>query len=304
MFRLTAMTPFAFAAILLVTNLTSNWARRTLGPDRPMRPPSEALASAPSPAPVGATLRLETAETGNEVRYRVRERLVELNMPNDAIGRTGAVTGAIALDSTGRIIPSASLFTAQVTGLISDRDRRDRYVRERILAADDNPLVELAPTAIRGVKLPLPTSGSGAFELLGNLTIKGVTRPTVWKVDARFAPDGMTGTAATAFTFEDFGLTQPRVPVLLSVADTIRLEYTFRLVSAATSSNRTVLRAPSRSGGSGHFRRRGDFFLRGCPPARRWRRVCRERDLAIDVKLGKHSGNRQSGSNRQNPYIR
>ena len=40
----------------------------------------------------------------------------------------------------------------------------------------------------------------------------------------------VVGTAATAFTFKDFGLEQPRVPVVLSVADTIRLEYDFRLM--------------------------------------------------------------------------
>jgi hypothetical protein len=33
------------------------------------------------------------------------------------------------------------------------------------------------------------------------------------------------------FTFKDFSLEQPRVPVVLSVADTIKLEYDFRFVS-------------------------------------------------------------------------
>ena len=36
--------------------------------------------------------------------------------------------------------------------------------------------------------------------------------------------------ASTAFTVAQFGLTQPRVPVVLSVADTIRLDYQFTLV--------------------------------------------------------------------------
>jgi len=40
----------------------------------------------------------------------------------------------------------------------------------------------------------------------------------------------VTGTATTAFPFSEFGLTQPRVPVVLSVADTIKLEYAFSLV--------------------------------------------------------------------------
>jgi len=38
------------------------------------------------------------------------------------------------------------------------------------------------------------------------------------------------GTAWTEFTFADFNIDQPRVSIVLSVADTIRLEYDFRLL--------------------------------------------------------------------------
>lgn len=34
----------------------------------------------------------------------------------------------------------------------------------------------------------------------------------------------------TAFTFADFDIDQPRVPIVLSVADTIKLEYDFTLI--------------------------------------------------------------------------
>ena len=79
--------------------------------------------------------------------------------------------------------------------------------------------------------LPLPAAGTRSLELVGNLTVKGVTRPTTWRVQATFAGDTVSGTAATAFTFGDFELAQPRVPVVLSVADTIRLEYDFRMAA-------------------------------------------------------------------------
>jgi len=62
--------------------------------------------------------------------------------------------------------------------------------------------------------------------------VRGVTRPTVWQVTARYDRGRIMGSARTAFTFADFDLTQPRVPVVLSVADTIRLEYDFTLVAA------------------------------------------------------------------------
>jgi hypothetical protein len=53
-------------------------------------------------------------------------------------------------------------------------------------------------------------------------------------VTARGEGKDVVGTAATAFTFKDFGLEQPRVPVVLSVADTIRLEYDFHFVPDTT----------------------------------------------------------------------
>ena len=192
------------------------------------RAPQHALAAeAPSAAPA---LRLVVAPAGNQVRYRVREQLVGVDLPNDAVGKTGKVSGAIALDADGRVLPAASRFVVDAATFTSDRDRRDGYVRGRLLSAEQYPTVVFVPTELRGLTVPLPTSGTKAFELVGDLTVRGVTRPTVWRVTAQFQEGRVTGAAWTAFTFADFGLQQPRVPVVLSVADSIRLEYDFTLV--------------------------------------------------------------------------
>ena len=175
-------------------------------------------------------LQLVVAPDGNEVRYRIREQLVGLDLPNDAVGATGDVTGGIAFDASGKLVPASSKFIVNVGTLKSDKDRRDGYVRGRILQATQFPTVELAPTAITGLAGAIPTSGTKKFQVVGNLTVKGVTKPTTWDVDATFTGDRVNGTAATTFTFADFGLQQPRVPVVLSVADSIKLEYTFSLV--------------------------------------------------------------------------
>jgi hypothetical protein len=89
--------------------------------------------------------------------------------------------------------------------------------------------VELIPTEIRGFNGNLPASGTATFQLVGDLVLKGVARPTVWNVTARAEGTDIAGTATTKFTFKDAGLDQPKVPVVLSVADTIRLEYDFRM---------------------------------------------------------------------------
>ena len=74
---------------------------------------------------------------------------------------------------------------------------------------------------------PLPATPT-AFDLVADLTVHGTTRPTTWKVTARQEGADIVGTANTAFTFKDFSLDQPKVPVVLSVNDTIKLEYDFR----------------------------------------------------------------------------
>ena len=84
-------------------------------------------------------LQLVVAPDGNEVRYRVREQLVGLDLPNDAVGATSDVTGGIAFDAAGKLVPASSKFVVNVGTLKSDKDRRDGYVRGRILETTQYP---------------------------------------------------------------------------------------------------------------------------------------------------------------------
>ncbi len=174
-------------------------------------------------------VRYVTTGDGSKARYRVRERLLGRELDNDAVGETSAITGSIALDKSGAVVRGVSGFDVNMTGLTSDETRRDNYVRTRLLVTDSFPTTKLAVTGVRGLPSPLPANGRVQFQLLGDLTVKGVTRPTTWNVTATVAGDQLTGTAATAFTFERFQLTQPKVRIVLSVNDTIRLEYAFTM---------------------------------------------------------------------------
>ncbi len=166
----------------------------------------------------------------NKARYRVRERLAGRDLDNDAVGETPRVTGVIAVDDKGKVVAAESHFTAELTPLKSDSDRRDGYVRRNILVTDSFPSTTLRITEVRGLPSPIPTSGTAAFQLVGDLTIKGVTKSTVWNVNATLNGNTLTGNASTRFTFAEFSLRQPRVPIVLSVADSIGLEYDFVMV--------------------------------------------------------------------------
>ncbi|MEP6494841.1 MAG: YceI family protein [bacterium] len=174
------------------------------------------------------------APTGNEARYRVREQLAGFDLPNDAVGVTHDVTGVIVIDAKGVVLGDSSRIVVGLKGLKSDKTRRDGFLQQRTLETDKFPTVELTPRTFVGL-VGRPSSATPmTFELVGDLTVHGVSHPTTWKVTAHSDGGDVVGTATTAFTFKDVGLDQPRVPVVLSVADTIKLEYDFRFTPVAT----------------------------------------------------------------------
>jgi polyisoprenoid-binding protein YceI len=178
-------------------------------------------------APNPERLRYVVATAGNEARYRVREQLAGIDMPSDAIGRTKDVTGRIVIGADGKVVKDSSKVVVQLATLTSDKTRRDGFLRGRTLETSKFPRAELVPVSFQGLAVPIPPGTSKTFELVADLTVHGVTKPTTWQVTARADGKDIVGTATTAFTFKDFGLDQPRVPVVLSVADTIKLEYDF-----------------------------------------------------------------------------
>lgn len=174
--------------------------------------------------------RYDVEEGANRARYLVREQLLGRDLPNDAVGETNAVTGSVVLDDEGHVDREASVIRIDMTSLRTDSDRRDNYVRRRVLLTDEHAETTLRITSMEGLPWPLPTQGTMPFRLEGELTVVGTTRPTAWTGEMAFTPGKITGTARTAFTFEEFGITKPRVRSVLSVADTIRLEYDFSFV--------------------------------------------------------------------------
>lgn len=175
------------------------------------------------------------APTGNEARYRVREQLVSFDLPNDAIGETKDITGTLVVDPNGTIVRDSSRIIVGVANLKSDQARRDNFIKRRTMETDKYPTVELVPTMLRGISARLTGSEPISFSLVGDLTVHGTTHPTEWAVTAHADGADIVGTASTSFTFKDMGLDQPSVPVVLSVADTIKLEYDFRLTPAQKS---------------------------------------------------------------------
>ena len=176
-------------------------------------------------------LRLALAGEGNVARFLVTEQLAGFDLPNDAIGTTSDITGQIVLAADGTVVSDESMFVVDLTTLKTDQNMRDGYIQRTTLQTSTYPNAEFVVTGVTGLPSPLPTSGAVTFQLVGDLTMHGVTRSTTWEVTAEVVGQELIGTAKTNFTFGDFGLTIPRVSRVLSIEDNIRLEYDFRLVA-------------------------------------------------------------------------
>lgn len=194
--------------------------------------PADTLVTPSTPEPPAATaapassggLTWTIVPEQSEARYRVREQLVRRDLPNDAVGKTNQISGSITVSPEGLIDASSSKITVDVSTLATDERMRDNYVRRNILQTDQYPQVVFVPRSISGLPSPLPASGQVTFQVAGDLTIRGVTKPVTWDVTGTIDGSQAKGTATTSFKFEDFNLTQPQVPVVLSVDDKITLE--------------------------------------------------------------------------------
>ncbi len=171
-----------------------------------------------------SALRYRVDAERSEVRYRVREQLAGFSFPADAVGATRAIEGGIASDAQGWPVAGGSRFTVDLRQLKSDEGRRDNYIRRNTLETDRYPTVAFVPAEVRGLSGPVPQTGAATLEVVGDLTVRDVTRRVSWEVAVTFHGAEVAVRAATTFSFADFGLRIPRVASVLSVEDRIRLE--------------------------------------------------------------------------------
>ncbi|MGE3267381.1 MAG: YceI family protein [Chloroflexota bacterium] len=208
---------------LLVAVAAVTWLVTNLAPS---------AAAAPGIPPVPQAVRAEgtrvdlIAESG-EARYRALEVLSGRGS-NEAVGKTADITGRFVFDADGNVIPDQSQVTVDLRRLTSDNAMRDRYIQRMTLQTEQFPSAIFVLIAAQGLPLPLPTSGSATFDLIGDLTLHGVTRPATWQTTVTFDNNEVVGSASTTVLLTEFGMEPPRAGPVLSIEDAVRLELDVR----------------------------------------------------------------------------
>jgi polyisoprenoid-binding protein YceI len=166
-----------------------------------------------------------TITSASKATVRVREQLVGVSLPSDAVLTATGATGTFQLNADGTFSPDSKI-TIDLTTLASDQRDRDNFIKQTTLGTRQFPKAEFVPTQATGLTLPLPPSGTFTFTLTGKMTVRGTTKEVTFDVTAQRDGANLTATATAnpTLTFEDFGLRAPSVPFrVVSVTDEIKL---------------------------------------------------------------------------------
>jgi polyisoprenoid-binding protein YceI len=221
-------TPTTAAILTPIPSPTSPAPLGTPVSPTPVATPTVAPTATPTPEPEDpATPVVARITEGSKARYRVREQFADQSFPNDAVGETPDVSGEIVFDRDGAVQPDRSILVVDLRTLSSDDPDRDDFLLGESLESERFPFAEFVVQEAPGLPWPLPREGEANFQLVGDMTLHNVTSPLTWEVTAQFAPEQVTGTATTNFTFSTFHMVRPSRFFLLSVEDNIRLEIDF-----------------------------------------------------------------------------
>ena len=196
-------------------------------------PSAAVMTSAPtaSTAATATTAPQTNAITWNvdpssKATIKVREQLVRLPSPIDALINITGAQGAFTLNPDGTFA-SNSKISVDMTTVTTDDRQRTESIRRDPLEVTRFRTSELVPKTTMGLTLPLPSSGEFTFKLIGDLTLHGVTKTVTFDVRATRADGKLTATATAnpSWKFGDFGMQPPTSFSVLSIVDEIRMEF-------------------------------------------------------------------------------
>ena len=156
----------------------------------------------------------ETA-SGSFAGFRVEEELTVGEVT--AVGRTGGVTGSLTIED-GTL--AAAEITVDMTTIESNDGRRENAIRGAV-GAGDFPTAMFVLTEPKPIDVAALEAGSTLLvDVVGDLTVKGTTNQVAFFLQATIVEPGIgLIIGSTEIFWEDFGITPPRAPIVVSVAE-------------------------------------------------------------------------------------
>ncbi len=170
---------------------------------------------------------------GSEAGYRVREKLGFLPAESDAVGRTSAVSGSLALgQAKGAVTIVSASFLADLGSLKSDRAMRDQRIHTLGLQSDQYPHASF--TLSQPATLPAGTLSDSIVHasVTGMLSIHGTARRVTIPIELRLTRSRLQAVGSLTFPWGEFNMVAPSVAGFVNVTNKATMEFDLHLVPA------------------------------------------------------------------------
>ncbi len=181
--------------------------------------------------PVGETITVFTVDpAASSTGYIAHEYFLEQSetilgrkrTTGEAFTRstTNAIQGYIALDfATDLPSLAGAEFEVDLTTLKTNRTERDAEIRQSFLRSNEWPTAHFVATEMAGFPANYTVGDEVAFQLIGDMTIRGVTIPLTFAVSATLADAALIGSAETSLNMTDLGFNPPKIIAAVEVED-------------------------------------------------------------------------------------
>jgi polyisoprenoid-binding protein YceI len=147
---------------------------------------------------------------------------------NTVIGTTNQVAGEIGLDLADLSSAQVGVIRVNVRTLVTDNDLRNRAISNQILDTGEYEFISFTPTSIEALTGRAGIGHSLSFTILGDLTIRDITRPVAFLVAAQADSESqISGRATAVVNRADYELNIPSVRNVANVDEEVKLSIDF-----------------------------------------------------------------------------
>lgn len=150
--------------------------------------------------------------------------------PFTVVGTTSDVSGGVKLDPKNLASASIGEIRINARTLKTDAAGRNSAIGRFILQSEkpENEFIVFKEKSVVGLPKTATIGDELAFDVIGDLTVKGTTKEVSFRVTSKLADaDTLTGHGEAKILYKDFNLTIPSVPFVASVEEFMMLSIDF-----------------------------------------------------------------------------
>lgn len=192
--------------------------------------PTETPTNTPTEAPqVPERSLYRIASDESEVRFRINEVLI--GNPTEVIGITKQVGGDVIVNFADPPASQLGEIAINARTFKTDTEFRDQSIRGQILQTSqaENEFIRFAPTELLSMATdPVSVGETVVFDVVGDLTIKGVTNTVTFNVSVTIeSEDRISGTASTQILYPDYDISIQAPAQVSNIEEDVILELDF-----------------------------------------------------------------------------